>query len=210
MCRSGGDWGTVLFWADHWIIWLLLPGSSSCYLIWVTCYLISEQKAAKIKLNAQLEHLCVFVASMIKLIYLCIHFKLLSLTCSFVWLYKLCIDTFTRTHFSTCVAMQLFSDPFRHCYSTSCFHSCADLWLPGDRCVWNKHLPGGAAVAPRQWVSGGGPDQRVHASAHGLSRRNGGETRARMSAGRQSDRLKEIHTTGSWLRRTSEQYFIQV
>lgn len=111
---------------------------------------------------------------------------------------------FKRTHFRNCVSMQRlvlwFPFKFLHCYCTSCFHLYADLWLPGDRCVWNKHLSGGTEVAPWQWVPGGDSDQRVYASTHGFAWRNGGEAWACMSAGRQSDRLRESHTTGSWLR----------
>lgn len=91
---------------------------------------------------------------------------------------------------------------FRHCYFASSFHLYADIWLPGDRCVWNKHLPGCAEVAPRQWVSGGGSEQRVHASTHSLSWRNGGTTWACVSSSRQSEGLRNNSTTGSWLRRT--------
>lgn len=91
---------------------------------------------------------------------------------------------------------------FRHCYSASCSHLYADLWLPGDRCVWNKHLPGCTEVAPWQWVSGCGSEQRVHASTHSLSWRNGDTTWACMNSSRQLERLRECSTTGSWLRRT--------
>lgn len=92
-----------------------------------------------------------------------------------------------------CVSMQRSvhsSFKFRHCYYASCFHLYADLWLPGDRCVWNKHLLGCAEVAPWQWMSGGGSEQRVHASTHSLSWRNGGTTWACVSSSRQSERLR--------------------
>uniref|UniRef100_A0A8C7X9U5 CKLF-like MARVEL transmembrane domain containing 4 n=1 Tax=Oryzias sinensis TaxID=183150 RepID=A0A8C7X9U5_9TELE len=59
---------------------------------------------------------------------------------------------------------------FRRC----CCASCAGLWLPGDRCVWIKHLPGSTAVSPGQRQSGGSSGQRLHPSSHGVSRRNGG------------------------------------
>lgn len=106
----------------------------------------------------------------------------------------------------SCVFMQhlFIRSPFkfRHCYSASCFHLYADLWLPGDRCVWNKHLPGSTKVAPWQRVSGSGSKQRVHASTHRISWRNGGAAWACVSSFRQWERLKKSHTTGSWPRWT--------
>lgn len=130
-------------------------------------------------------------------IFTCFWFKSISLN-------QVCTDKFGTRCFRNSLFMQrlVFCIPFksRHCYSASFFCLYADLWLPGDRCVWNKHLPGGAEVAPWQWLSGGASDQRVHASTHGITWRNGGATWACMSAGRQWERLRESHTTGSWLR----------
>lgn len=68
-----------------------------------------------------------------------------------------------------------------YCFSASCFHLHVDLWLPGDRCVRGKHLPGRPEVAPCQRLSGSGSVQGLHSGAHGISGRDGGEVRARMS-----------------------------
>lgn len=68
-----------------------------------------------------------------------------------------------------------------YCFSASCFHLHVDLWLPGDRCVRGKHLPGRPEVAPWQRLSGSGSVQGLHSGAHGISGRDGGEVRARMS-----------------------------
>ncbi|XP_054625866.1 CKLF-like MARVEL transmembrane domain-containing protein 4 isoform X1 [Dunckerocampus dactyliophorus] len=58
--------------------------------------------------------------------------------------------------------------------------SSSDLWLPGHRCVWLKHFPGSTALAPWQREPESNSEQRVHASTHGLSWRNGSAARARM------------------------------
>lgn len=68
-----------------------------------------------------------------------------------------------------------------HCFSASCSHLHVDLWLPGDRCVRGKHLPGRPEVAPRQRLSGSGSVQGLHSGAHGITGRDGGEVRARVS-----------------------------
>lgn len=68
-----------------------------------------------------------------------------------------------------------------HCFLCFPFLG-ADLRLPGDKRLWPEHLPGGAAVAPWQRVSGGSSEQRVHPSTHGVPRGDGGPARAGVRA----------------------------
>lgn len=82
--------------------------------------------------------------------------------------------------------------------SASCPHSFTGLWFPGDVCVRRKRLFGDTEVAPRQRLSGHNSVQRVHQSTHGVSWRDGSKTGACMSAGRQSDELREGGSAGSY------------
>lgn len=82
--------------------------------------------------------------------------------------------------------------------SASCPHSFAGLRLPGDVRVRSQRVFGDTEVAPRQRLPGHDSVQRVHESAHGVSWRDGSKTGARMSAGRQPDKLREGGSAGSY------------
>lgn len=95
-----------------------------------------------------------------------------SLFCQLRFYEKKCgLDTNSRKKRNVGLAIWISLKPW-YCFSASCFHLHVDLWLPGDRCVRGKHLPGRPEVAPCQRLSGSGSVQGLHSGAHGISGRD--------------------------------------